>query len=351
MPDCRSINHERVLRKPFEAAPRAMDAVLTVAARCLRHASAGALWMASWWVLADQIAPAQFAALEPAPVRFVLAFDDGPSGDERDNPTEIVLDALADNPTQHGVKAIFFVLTRSGGGTTARGRALLAREQRDGHLLALHDGSTRGHHSHRKLNDADLEATLRDGVADLRRVTGRPVTLLRPPYWSYDERTQAAYARHGLAMLLTDISANDGKTWGFHASPRRRSHMASALARMREKIMRGEITTVDGVTPIVVTFHDTNAYTAAHMPEYLQMLVEEARSAGIGLSDRPFYGDAAALERAALGRARELAGRSDGVPWPWRWIHWLLGSGPSSPLALARNSAELNRSTSRWLPL
>ncbi len=271
------------------------------------------MWMAAPWVLAQEIAP----------VRFALSFDDGPSGEDEDNPTGIILDALAENPTQTGIKAIFFVVTRSSGaGTTPRARALLEREHRQGHVLALHDGSPRGHPNHRLLSDEVLEASLSDGVADLMPITGRRVALLRPPYWAYDARTLAAYARHGLMMLLTDISANDGKTWGFRASPRRRSHIANELARVHARMLRGEITAVEGVTPIMVTFHDTNDYTAAHMQEYLQMLVDEARSARIALAARPFYDDGAELERAALARARDIAHPADMVPWWWRWTLW-----------------------------
>ena len=281
--------------------------------KCLLLAAAVALSMAAPRVLARDLAP----------MRFALTFDDGPSGEEVDNPTETILDALAENPTQHGVKAVFFVLTRSsGGGATSRGRALLARAHRQGHLLALHDGSSLGHPNHRRLSDAALEESLTDGVADLLPVTGRRAALLRPPYWSYDARTLAAYARHGLAMLLTDISANDGKTWGFRASPRRRSHMAGELARVHARMQRAGIAAVDGATPVVVTFHDTNGYTAAHMREYLQMLVDEARLAGIALAARPFYDDGAALERAALARARDTAHRADMVPWWWQWALW-----------------------------
>lgn len=291
------------------------DELVSAARTCLLRAAAGALWLAAL--------PAWAASLPPAPVRFALSFDDGPSGAEQDNPTAIILDALAENPVQQGIKVIFFVKTRNGGGgARARGGALLERQRRQGHVLALHDGSARGHPNHRLLSDDALERSVRDGVADLARLTGRPVSLVRPPYWAYDTRTLAAYARHGLAMLLTDVSANDGKAWGFRASPRRRIHMASELARVHVRMMRGEIAAVEGVTPVVVTFHDSNDYTAAHVPEYLQMLVDEARSAGMVLAARPFYDDGAALERAALERARDIAHRVDMVPWWWRWILW-----------------------------
>jgi peptidoglycan/xylan/chitin deacetylase (PgdA/CDA1 family) len=274
-------------------------------------AAAGAIWIAAPCALAQQIAP----------VRFALSFDDGPSGNDGDNPTESILDALAKNSTQAGIKAIFFVTPR-GTGVTPRGRALLEREHAQGHVLALHDGSSRRHPNHRMLSNEELEESLRDGVADLMAITGLRVALQRPPYWAYDARTLVAYTRHGLTMLLTDVSANDGKAWGFRASPRRYSHMASELARVHARMKRGEIAAVEGVTPVVVTFHDSNDYTAAHIHEYLRMLVDQARAAGLALAARPFYDDGAELERAALARGRDIAHRADMVPWWWRWILW-----------------------------
>lgn len=280
------------------------------------------LWAASCACGAYADAP----LVTPAPVRFILTFDDGPDGREQDNPTARILDTLTENPTQKGIKAIFFVQTRSkDGGATTRGQALLKREYAQGHVLALHDGSMLGHPNHCRLSDAALEQSLNDGLADLMPIAGRPVTLLRPPYWAYNERTLAAYARHDLAVLLTDISANDGKVWGYHGSPRRRSHMAGEMAHVKERMQRGEIPGADGATPIVVTFHDTNDYTAEHMQEYLQMLVDEARRAGLTLAAQPFYDDGAALERAARVRAHDVAHRADMVPAQWRWLHWLFG--------------------------
>ena len=258
------------------------------------------------------------------PVRFVLTFDDGPDGREQGNPTASILDALAENPTQQGIKAIFFVQTRSSdGGATVRGRGLLERSHTQGHMLALHDGSSLGHPNHCKLSDAALAQSLGDGLADLMAIVGRPITMLRPPYWAYDERTLAAYGRHGLEILLTDLSANDGKVRGYHGSPRRRSHMAGQLTQVQERMQRDEIPGADGATPIVVTLHDTNDYTAEHMQEYLQMLVDEAGRAGLTLAAKPFYDDRATLERAALVRARDIRHRADMVPGIWPWFHWI----------------------------
>ena len=256
-----------------------------------------------------------------APVRFVLTFDDGPDGREKHNSTENILAALADNPTQKGIRAVFFVQTRTKqGGGTPRGRAMLEKEHSQDHVLALHDGSTLQHPLHCKLTDAELSQSLTNGVADLLRIANRPATLLRPPYWTYNDRSLAAYNSHNLAILLTDVSANDGKVWGYHGSPRRRSHMAKELQQVRERIQRGEILEFDGATPIVITFHDLNNYTAAHLPEYLQMLVDETRKVGLPVADQPFYTTGANLERAALARANDVTHRADMVPKRWRWL-------------------------------
>jgi peptidoglycan/xylan/chitin deacetylase (PgdA/CDA1 family) len=276
---------------------------------------------------AVDLTPAREFVPEP-PVRFALCFDDGPSGAGDDhstagNPTASILDTLASNPVQYGIKAVFFVQTRSSdGGATARGRSLLARERAEGHLVELHDGSPWGHRSHRNLSDAALEQSLADGMADLATLPGVQARLIRPPYWAFDARTLAAYDRHGLAMLLTDITANDGKDWGFRASPRRYVHMASEMARLRQRLLERRLPELDGAVPVIVSFHDTNDYTAAHMAEYLDMLVRSARAAGIATADPPFYADAAALERAGLARTVHDPSDWTMVPWWWRWMLW-----------------------------
>ena len=61
---------------------------------------------------------------------------------------------------------------------------------------------------------------------------------------------------------------------------------------------------VDGVVPVVVTFHDTNDFTSSHMAEYLHILVEESRHVGLPLAPRPFYDDAATIERVAVLRSQ-----------------------------------------------
>ena len=255
-----------------------------------------------------------------APIRFLLTFDDGPSASGYNNPSRSVVADLANNPVLPGIKAVFFVQTeaaRSGG--SARGRKTMEREYAAGHVLGFHT-ATAFHTNHRWLNDAELERTLTEGAADIAAITGAPPALVRPPFWNFDRRTFAAYQRHGMHVLLTDLSANDGKIWGFNASPRRRANLYRQLSVVRERIALGELPTVDGVIPVVVTFHDINRYTARHMQEYLQILMDSARVNSLKTAAKPFYTDHAALARAALARTVKNVNEPVHLPGVWNLL-------------------------------
>ncbi|MCU1779312.1 MULTISPECIES: polysaccharide deacetylase family protein [unclassified Pseudomonas] len=255
-----------------------------------------------------------------APIRFLLTFDDGPSASGYNNPSRSVVADLANNPVLPGIKAVFFLQTeasRSGG--SPRGRKTMVREYAAGHVLAFHT-ATGFHTNHRWLSDAELESTLSQGAADIAAITGASPALVRPPFWNYDKRTFAAYQRHGMHVLLTDLSANDGKIWGFNGSPRRRANLYRQLSVVRERIALGELPTVDGVIPVVVTFHDINRYTARHLQEYLQILMDSARINGMKTAAEPFYTDRAVLERAALARTVKDVNEVVHLPGVWNWV-------------------------------
>ncbi|MGH8334262.1 MAG: polysaccharide deacetylase family protein [Pseudomonas sp.] len=254
------------------------------------------------------------------PIRFLLTFDDGPSASSFWNPTMTVLDSLATNPVQPNLKAVFFVQTGAPrAGDSDIGREVMRREQAEGQILGFHT-ATHSHTNHRSLTPQELEQALNKGSADIAAITGAPPTLVRPPFWSYDKRTFAAYQQHGLHMLLTDLSANDGKIWGFNASPRRRSHMLRSMSEVRERIALGELPTVDGVIPVVVTFHDLNRYTARHAREYLQILIDSAKATGVPLADKPFYDDHDAVLRAAMARTVKDSSQPVELPGFWNWF-------------------------------
>lgn len=240
------------------------------------------------------------------PIRFLLTFDDGPATwSLLDKPSTVrVLETLAENPVQPGIKAIFFVQTRAwnAGGSEA-GRALLRREHEEGHLLAVHTGTRGSHQSHLHLASAALDRSLDDAKADIAAITGKAPRLVRPPFWAYDASTLAAYERAGLDVLLTDLSARDGVVWVFNASLRKRSNLAGQLARVKQQAAQGRLPVLDGAIPVVATFHDVNSHTARHLGEYLRILVEEAQALGLALAARPFYDSRGDIERAARRRA------------------------------------------------
>jgi hypothetical protein len=111
-------------------------------------------------------------------------------------------------------------------------------------------------------------------------------------------------------MLLTDINARDGKIYGWTVSVRRRSHFRTGLAQVRAHA--AALPAFNGVLPVVVTFHDTNTFTAAHLQEYLHILLEESRQVGLPIATPPFYNGAEEIEEAAQLRAR--AGLYAGSP-------------------------------------
>ncbi len=279
--------------------------------------------LACWCACALLLAPvcrAEAVPAAPAPIRFLLTFDDGPSAATSANPTAQVLDVLAKNAVQPDIKALFFLQTRArDGGASAIGQQLMQREFDSGHLLGFHT-ATPGHANHRFLSPDEFELSLQHGVADLRAVTGVAPTLLRPPFWNYDTRTLAAYHQHGMQMLLTDLSANDGKIYGVNFSWHKHSNMLKMLTALRPRWRDGTLPVVDGSTPVVVTFHDINSYTARHLEEYLQILVDVARELDMPTAAQPFYADKAEIERAALasavrdGEVRQLPGF-----WNWLW--------------------------------
>ncbi|MET3132915.1 peptidoglycan/xylan/chitin deacetylase (PgdA/CDA1 family) [Oxalobacteraceae bacterium GrIS 1.11] len=252
------------------------------------------------------------------PIRFLLSFDDGPSAALYDNSTIQILDALDHNQAQAGIKAIFFAQTRAAnGGGSELGRQLLRREQAQGHLLAFHT-ATAHHSNHRFLPPEELELSLQRGGADLESITGVAPTLVRPPFWNYDAATLAAYQRHGMHMLLTDLSANDGKIWGVNFSWHKRANMLSHLAEV--KLRWDTMPVVDGNVPVVVTFHDINNYTARHIEEYLLILLDVARELDMPVAEKPFYAERGELEKAALARTVREGDAKQALPGLWNWL-------------------------------
>jgi peptidoglycan/xylan/chitin deacetylase (PgdA/CDA1 family) len=253
---------------------------------------------------------------ELAPIRFLLTFDDGPSAALSNNPTERIIAALANNETQPGVKAVFFVQTRwRGAGGSAVGQRLLRRIAAEGHVLGIHSGTERGHINHRTMSPPELHESLEKANADIDAVSRATSGLVRPTYWAFDRSTLATYERSGVSMLLTDLRARDGNRdgWG-QVDAETGGRLHRDFRHYLNRLAAGKVAVVDGVAPVVVTFHDTNAYTASEMAVYLETLVRVAREAGMRVAEPPFYADYDSLLKAARARASNQATRADIAP-------------------------------------
>lgn len=261
--------------------------------------------------------PARPVAPDAPPLRFLLTFDDGPSIRRDPNPTEQVLQALAANPVQAGIRAVFFVQTRAvNGGGTPTGRELMQRELALGHVLGFHT-ATPGHSNHLGMSSETLRASLQAGLSDHAGLGSTP-RLVRPPMWAYDARTLGVYADAGLRALLTDVTANDGKIVWPNASPRRRQHLDYQMELLRPRVLAGKLPFVQDAIPVVVTFHDPNPFTAEHLVEYLGLLVDSARAQGLRVSERPFYGQGDDVEAIALARAVGAEAPIQRIPGFWQ---------------------------------
>ena len=109
------------------------------------------------------------------------------------------------------------------------------------------------------------------------------------------------YGRHQLHMVLSDVKAFDGINWGIHLL--RRLSFRSQLAGLRPQFLQGALPVVNRSIPVLVTFHDTNAFTADHLGDYLRLLVDEAADLGLPLHHKPFLDHSDELLAVALRRA------------------------------------------------
>lgn len=250
---------------------------------------------------------ARMASVRPEtqlPVRFLITFDDGPSGALENNSSALILRTLARNRWQNGIKAIFFVQTRHRhGGGTVYGRELMQRMLDDGHLLGLHTASERGHINHTQMPLTELEDNLKVGIEDIRALSGDAPRFIRPPFWSFNSATLSLYEAHGLSMLLDDITIRDGKVHGITSNPNVRERIQADLHKAALRIRADEIPAVGGYIPLVMTMHDTNPTTARDLESYLGMLIEEAQQAGLIVHAQPFISPGEELVQVANLRA------------------------------------------------
>ena len=123
-----------------------------------------------------------------------LTFDDGPAPD---TPAFVrVLEA------QHA-PATFFMIGRQ---VTARYRAMLRRELRDGDALGDH---TYTHPDLELLSSGEVRGQLRRTLLVIRGLTGYTPCVFRPPYGDYNQSVIDTARSLGLATILWNVDPSD----------------------------------------------------------------------------------------------------------------------------------------------
>ncbi|MER5426413.1 polysaccharide deacetylase family protein [Streptosporangium roseum] len=123
-----------------------------------------------------------------------LTYDDGPGGY-----TGQLLDILA----RHHARATFFVIGQK---VAEDGPHTLRRMVTEGHEIGNHTWS---HTQLTALSDAGIKGELGRAQGIVHHVTGRWMTLMRPPYGATGRRVAAEARRRGLAQILWDVDTLD----------------------------------------------------------------------------------------------------------------------------------------------
>ena len=142
--------------------------------------------------------PTAVEARPPTKVAY-LTFDDGP--DPRWTP--MILDVLR----RYNAKATFFVI----GSAAERYPALLRRVVREGHTLGNH---TYSHADLTRLSASAFASEVSRADRAIRRITGKPTRLLRPPYGAANGYTRSLAAGSGHRLVMWDVDPQDWRRSG-----------------------------------------------------------------------------------------------------------------------------------------
>ncbi|KAF4972199.1 hypothetical protein FSARC_1181 [Fusarium sarcochroum] len=125
-----------------------------------------------------------------------LTFDDGPFAY-----TESVLDQLA----TAGFKATFF-LNGMNLGNIADYQSTVSRMVDEGHQVASH---TYGHPNLAGLDDFEVEQQMSLLSNEFSNILGKYPVYMRPPYFSFSDRTLQVLGKLGYKVIIADIDTND----------------------------------------------------------------------------------------------------------------------------------------------
>lgn len=129
-----------------------------------------------------------------------MTFDDGPSA--------VLTPRLLDILKQRNIKVTFFVL----GQLVQEHPEIIQRAVAEGHEIANHSWD---HKALNKLGDGGLKHELTDTSEAIIRATGKPVTLMRPPYGAINPRLSRAIEKeYGMKVILWSVDPFDWKRPG-----------------------------------------------------------------------------------------------------------------------------------------
>ncbi|MDD4080790.1 MAG: polysaccharide deacetylase family protein, partial [Eubacteriales bacterium] len=134
--------------------------------------------------------------IDPSKPMLAITFDDGPSP-----ATEAILDQLK----AYGAKATFFVLGRN----IAGNEAILKRAADEGHQLASHSWS---HPNLDDLSSSAVRSQMTRTMNKIEEITGRKVSMMRPPYGASNRLTRRVMTELGLPVILWGVDSLDWKT-------------------------------------------------------------------------------------------------------------------------------------------
>jgi peptidoglycan/xylan/chitin deacetylase (PgdA/CDA1 family) len=129
-----------------------------------------------------------------------MTFDDGPHG--------VLTPRLLDILKERHIKATFFVL----GQLVQEHPEIVSRALAEGHEIANHSWD---HKALNKLGEGGLRHELSDTSEIISRTTGKPVTLMRPPYGATNPRLNRAIEKeYGMKVILWSVDPFDWKRPG-----------------------------------------------------------------------------------------------------------------------------------------
>lgn len=129
-----------------------------------------------------------------------MTFDDGPSA--------VLTPRLLDLLKQRHIRATFFVL----GQLVQEHPEIIQRAVAEGHEIANHSWD---HKPLNKLAEGGLRHELADTSEVITKATGKPVTLMRPPYGATSPRLNKAIEKeYGMKVILWSVDPLDWKRPG-----------------------------------------------------------------------------------------------------------------------------------------